>query len=377
MGEADIAIPLNEPYLPSYKKYEKYLSKMYANKWLTNGGPLLQEFALRLQDYLDVPYVVLTSNGTSALQLAYHLFKLQGNVVTTPYSFIATCNSADWVGLKVKFADIDPRTLNISPATIENAIDKNTSAIVPVHTYGNPCDVNNIRKLAEKYKLKVIYDAAHAFGVKRNGKSILTQGHASAISFHATKLFHCIEGGALIVNNRDDYQRAINMINFGIDAQKGGISYSGFNGKMSEAHAAMGLAMLDDIDKVLEKREDHYALYKQLLNNNVSYPLWDKSSNQNAAYFPVLFNNKKERDSVFNALREQNIQSRAYFSPSLNSLKHFTETKKFACPVSEYMVEKVLCLPLFFALKPSEIKHICSTINSALPSQKLRYKEAI
>lgn len=377
MGDANIAIPLNEPYLPAFKKYEKYLEKMYANKWLTNGGPLLQEFSLRLQDYLDVPYVVLTSNGTSALQLAYRLFNLQGNVVTTPYSFIATCNSADWVGLKVKFADIDPSTLNISPATIEKSINESTSAIVPVHTYGNPCDVNNIRKIAEKYKLKVIYDAAHAFGIKRNKKSILNHGNASAISFHATKLFHCIEGGALIVNNREDYQRAQNMINFGIDAQKGGISYTGFNGKMSEAHAAMGLAMLDDIDMVLEKRLEHYHLYKRLLGDAMAYPIWDKSSNQNAGYFPVLFNNKKQRDSVYDALSQQNIQSRAYFSPSLNSLNHFTETETFDCPVSELMVDRVLCLPLFYSLESSGIKKICTTIKATLNAQELRFKEVI
>lgn len=350
---------------------------MYANKWLTNGGPLLQEFALRLQDYLDVPYVVLTSNGTAALQLAYRLFNLQGNVVTTPYSFIATCNSADWVGLKVKFADIDPSNLNISPADIEKSIDENTTAIIPVHTYGNPCDVKNIKKLADKYKLKIIYDAAHAFGIKRHKRSILNHGHASAISFHATKLFHCIEGGALIVNNREHYQRAQNMINFGIDAQKGGISYTGFNGKMSEAHAAMGLAMLDDIDMVLEKRLEHYHLYKQLLGNTVAYPIWDKSSTQNAGYFPVLFEDKKQRDSVYEALSQKNIQSRAYFSPSLNSLNHFTKNQSFDCPVSEIMVDRVLCLPLYYVLKPAGIKQICTIIKSTLHLQNIRLKVAI
>lgn len=339
---------------------------MYDNKWLTNNGPLLQEFSARLAGYLGVPFLVPTSSGTAALQLAYHLFGIKGNIVTTPYSFVATCNSADWVGLDINFADIDPNTLNISPVLIENAIDVHTSAIVPVHAYGNPCDINAIRKVAFKHKLTLIYDAAHAFGVTVNDKSVLLEGDASAISLHATKLFHCIEGGALILKNADHYERAMNIINFGINVKSDNISRPGFNGKMSEAHAAMGLAMLDDIDKIISRRLSHYYLYKSLLTSYVEYPTWNEDANQCAAYFPILLRDEIQRNEIYNNLAKHGIQSRPYFSPSLNTIEHFAKRGTTSCPVSELVASKVLCLPLFYSLKEKQIRKICSVLIGSL-----------
>lgn len=370
-------IPLNQPYLPSYEKYANYLGKMYENKWLTNNGPLLREFVERLKEHLGVRFVIPTSSGTAALQLAYRLFGIEGNIITTPYSFVATCNSADWIGLGLKFADIDPHSLNISPVSIKKLIDDRTSAIVPVHAYGNPCDVDNIEKIAKKHNLKVIYDAAHAFGIKQMGQSLLNRGDASAISLHTTKVFHCIEGGALILKDQELYEKAMNMINFGIDSRNGNIIDTGFNGKMSEAHAAMGLAMLDDIDMVIEKRLEHFKLYRSILANVVQYPSWDTLTNQNAAYFPILLSDRAERNKVSETLMRRGIQSRPYFSPSLNTIDQFNKGVDMVCPVSEQMVDRVLCLPMFYALTPAQIKRVCATVISVLREPKSAYLRAI
>lgn len=345
---------------------------MYDNKWLTNNGPLLQEFSARLAGYLGVPFLVPTSNGTAALQLAYRLFNLKGNIITTPYSFVATCNSADWVGLDVKFSDIDATSLNISPMLIEGEIDNNTSALVPVHAYGNPCNVDAIGKIARENKLKVIYDAAHAFGVTYKNRSVLLQGDASAISMHATKLFHCVEGGALILKNAKHYERAMNIINFGIDVRKQNISPPGFNGKLSEINAAMGLAMLDDVDKIISRRLSHYHLYKALLSDHVAYPKWNEDANQCAAYFPILLTNEAQRIAVHDELAKHGIQSRAYFSPSLNKIDYFSKRQTAACPVSESAASRVLCLPLFYALEQKEIRKICRIIIKTLNRYPIR-----
>jgi dTDP-4-amino-4,6-dideoxygalactose transaminase len=359
-------IPLNKPYMPSLLKYQSYINKMYDNVWLTNNGPLAQEFATRLREYLDVPFLVLTANGTAALQLAYNLYDLKGNVVTTPFSFIATSSSANWVGLETKFADIDPKSLNISPNLIEKAIDADTSAILPVHVYGNPCDTDAIDRLAQRYQLKTIYDAAHAFGIQKAGQSLLREGDASALSLHATKLFHCIEGGALVLKCKEDYEKAEKMINFGIDPATGAIPERGFNGKLSEAHAAMGLAMLDDIDHIIEKRCELYLCYQKYLGDNVAYPKWDPDANQTGAYFPIVLKNAKQTERVMSALSHEGIQSRRYFSPSLNTLRQFCSNGSVLCPNSERISKRVLCLPLFFDLNKHAIKRITYIIKRAL-----------
>jgi dTDP-4-amino-4,6-dideoxygalactose transaminase len=363
---ANDQIPLNKPYLPHFSKYKKYLGKMYDNVWLTNNGPLLKELTSRLENHLGVKNLLLTSSGTMALQIAYKALKLSGNVVTTPYSFVATSSSIDWLGLGLNFADIDAKSYNLCPNNATKAINKDTSAIVPVHVYGNPCDVESFERLANAKNVKIIYDAAHAFGVKINGRSILTYGDASILSLHATKLFHSIEGGAIVFNNEEDLKCASQMINFGINYSDGEINTAGVNGKMSEAHAAMGLAMLDDIDEILERRLEHYQLYKRLLSNDITLPLWHSDASQNAAYFPVTFESESQCSRIFNELEKNNIQSRRYFSPSLNSVKHLTKGIAMPCPNSEDIATRTLCLPLFVELRKNEIAKICRVINSSL-----------
>jgi dTDP-4-amino-4,6-dideoxygalactose transaminase len=361
----DLKIPLNKPYLPSFTKYQKYLKTMYENVWLTNNGPLLKELTIRMEEYLGVENLLLTSSGTMALQIAYKTLNLTGNVVTTPYSFIATSNSLDWLGLELNFADIDNKSFNLCPKKALQAINKQTSAIVPVHVYGNPCDLVALENIATQNNLKLIYDAAHAFNVNIDGRSVMSFGDASILSFHATKLFHCIEGGSVVFKHKDDYEKAANMINFGIDSSSGDIN-TGTNGKMSEAHAAMGLAMLDDIDEILERRLEHYCLYKTLLGDRVTYPCWHPNATQNAAYFPVIFESESQCTQIFEYLEKNGIQSRRYFSPSLNKIEHLSVTQQTECPVSESLANRTLCLPLFVELSKQEIRRICSVICHSL-----------
>ena len=363
---ADQLIPLNKPYLPAFSKYKKYLSQMYDNVWLTNNGPLLKEFTVRLEEYLGVKNLLLTANGTMALQVAYKALRLDGNVVTTPYSFIATSSSMDWLGLELNFADIDQQSYNLSAQLAQQAINQRTSAIVPVHVYGNPCDVDHFGKLGQQHNLKIIYDAAHAFNVRVNNRSVLSYGDASVLSLHATKLFHSIEGGAVIFNSSDDYQLASEMINFGINTANGMVDNPGVNGKMSEAHAAMGLAMLEDIEEILCRRLEHFDAYKRQLSNNITMPVWHANASQNAAYFPVTFASEAKCAAVFAALEKNKIQSRRYFSQSLNTLAHLHKGNVMPCPNSEEIASKTLCLPLFVELKKSDLAKICRVVNNAL-----------
>jgi dTDP-4-amino-4,6-dideoxygalactose transaminase len=359
-------IPLNKPYLPSFAKYTKYLATMYDNVWLTNNGPLLKELTVRMEEYLGVKNLLLTSSGTMALQIAYKTLNLTGNVVTTPYSFIATSNSLDWLGLELNFADIDNKSFNLCPRKALEAINKHTSAIMPVHVYGNPCDLEGLEQVASQNNLKLIYDAAHAFSVKVAGRSIMSFGDASIVSFHATKLFHCIEGGAIVFKHKEDIEKAAQMINFGIDSSSGDIINSGTNGKMSEAHAAMGLAMLDDMDEILERRIEHFNLYKSLLDDLVTYPQWHSEATQNAAYFSVIFESEKQCSQVFQQLEKNNIQSRRYFSTALNQVKYLSTNKMTSCPVSESAASRTLCLPLFVELTKTKIAKVCRVVRSSL-----------
>jgi dTDP-4-amino-4,6-dideoxygalactose transaminase len=359
-------IPSNKPYLPSFAKYTKYLATMYDNVWLTNNGPLLKELTARMEEYLGVENLLLTSSGTMALQIAYKTLNLTGNVVTTPYSFIATSNSLDWLGLELNFADVDNKSFNLCPIKTLQALNAQTSAIVPVHVYGNPCDLVALENITKQKNLKLIYDAAHAFSVKVAGRSVMSFGDASILSFHATKLFHCIEGGAVVFKHKEDFEKAANMINFGIDSLSGDINNSGINGKMSEAHAAMGLAMLDDIDEVLARRLEHFDLYTSFLGNKVTYPQWHSDASQNAAYFPVIFESEDQCSRVFQHLEKSRIQSRRYFSPSLNKIAHLSSAIKADCPISESLASRTLCLPLFVELSYKDIYRVCAAVNAAM-----------
>ena len=355
-------IPVNKPYLPDLGKYKDYIVGIYERAWLTNNGPLVRELKARLEDYLGVKNLMPVANGTLALQLAYKALDITGNALTTPFTFVATASSIKWEGITPKFADIDPSSLNLCPDKVAKTIDDKTTAIVPVHVYGNPCDVSGFAALAQEYNLKLIYDAAHAFGINYRGKSILEYGDASTLSFHATKVFHTVEGGAVIFKDADVYERAFKMINFGIDISDGSIVECGFNAKMSEMHAAMGLAILDNMVAILQRRCDLYGQYLQCLKDTtVSIPLWRSNSNQNGAYMPVVFDTRESCDRVFNALQEEGIMARRYFTPSLSQVEALSDDNS-STPVSDDMVTRVLCLPLYYDLSNSEVSTICKSI---------------
>ena len=354
-------IPVNKPYFPDLGKYQRYIEGIYDRAWLTNNGPMVEELKGRLEDYLGVKNLLPVANGTLALQLAYKALDITGNAVTTPFTFVATASSLKWEGISPRFADINPHTLNLCPEKTEALINTETSAIVPVHVYGNPCAVDNFEKLAQKHNLKIVYDAAHAFGIKRNGNSILNYGDAATLSFHATKVFHTVEGGAIVFKDNAAYERAVKMINFGIDTSDGSIVDYGINAKMSEVHAAMGLAMLDNMDEIIDRRCELHARYLKRLEGIVQIPEWDEESSQNGAYMPVIFDSGKTCTKVFEKIKEQGVFARRYFSPSLNLIKSISK-EKGRTPVSEKMVEKVLCLPMYYDLRETELDIICHSV---------------
>lgn len=355
-------IPVNKPYLPAFEKYTKYLERVYDKAWLTNNGPLVQELKVRLEEYLGVKNLLPVANGTLAMQLAYKVFNLKGNAVTTPFTFIATSSSLAWEGVTPKFADIDPLSYNLCPNKARQAIDSDTTAIVPVHVYGNPCDVEAFEQIGKEHKVKVIYDAAHAFGVKVNGNSVLNYGDASTLSFHATKVFHSVEGGAVIFKNSDDYERAVLMTNFGIDTKTINIVDSGINTKMSEVHAAMGLAVLDDIETILSHRVNLFELYAKQLCGIATMPVWLDGASLNGAYMPVMFNDEHITSKVLDGLKASGVFARRYFSPSINKINCYGAADNTPCPVSEHGANTTLCLPLYTALSEQEVTYVCSEI---------------
>ena len=337
-------INVTKTYLPNKEKYKAYIDEIYANGWVTNNGPLVRELEKRLAKHLGVNNVVLVSNGTSALEIAYRTFDIQGYAITTPFSFVATTSSLVTNGIKPIFADIDPDTLNIDPANIEKLITPNTKAIVPVHVFGNGCDVQEIEQIAKKQNLKVIYDAAHAFDVQYKDKSILNYGDISTLSFHATKLFHTIEGGALIINDDDLVQKARYLINFGIENAES-IPHLGTNAKMNEFEAAMGLCMLDNIESIQEKRKYVYERYKTELEGVVKFQSQNKNATQNYSHFPVIFKNEKQLLKVQKKLNQNQIFPRRYFYPSLDTLSYIEPKQE--CKMSRDISKRILCLPMY------------------------------
>jgi dTDP-4-amino-4,6-dideoxygalactose transaminase len=341
-------INVTKTYLPDKKKYFSYVDKIYKNGWVTNNGPLVKELEARLTDYLGVKNLVLVANGTIALEIAYRLLKLQGEVITTPFSFVATTSSLVSNGLKPVFADIDPKTFNIDPKNIEGVISGTSSAIVPVHVFGNPCHVEAIAEIADRHDLKVIYDAAHAFGVRYRGESVLKHGDVSTLSFHATKLFHTVEGGALVVNDDTLVDEARFLINFGIDGPDS-VKSLGTNAKMNEFEAAMGLCILDDIELILQRRREVYEHYRKALDGYVGFQLRDEASTANHSYMPVLFKDEDELLRVKQALHAEGIAPRRYFYPSLDTLPYLPEAESME--ISRDISSRILCLPTFFDLE--------------------------
>lgn len=355
-------INVTKIYLPELKKYEEYIEKIFNLGLVTNNGPLVKELQNRLEKYLGVKHLLLVSNGTIALQIAYKLLDIKGEAITTPFSFVATTSSQLWEGINPVFVDINKDTFNIDYTKFEEKISKTTSAIIPVHVFGNACEVEKIDEIAKKYNLKVIYDAAHAFGVKYKGTSVLNYGDISTLSFHATKIFHTIEGGALVINDDELYDKAIRLINFGItDAEH--ITEVGINGKMNEFQAAMGLCVLDDIDKIFENRKKVYENYMNYLSKNMIKQVQNIDSSLNYSYFPVVFKDEETLLKVKEALASENIYARRYFYPSLNDLPYIKD-KTNKTPNSESVSSRILCLPMYDSLELAVQRNIISIINA-------------
>lgn len=357
-------INVTKTHLPNKAKYQKYVDEIYANGWVTNNGPLVEKLEKRLAEFLSVKNIVLVANGTSALEIAYRTLDLKGGVITTPFSFVATTSSLVTNALKPLFADIDPQTLNLDPNNIEALITPNTSAIVPVHVFGNACDVEAIDKIAKRHKLKVVYDAAHAFGVKYKGKSILNYGDISTLSFHATKLFHTIEGGALVINDDDLVQKARYLINFGIAGEES-IPELGTNAKMNEFEAAMGLCMLDEMEEISQKRKEVYERYKTELEGLVQFQEQDNPhASQNYGYFPIILKDEAQALELQKALNKKQIFPRRYFYPSLDTL-NYIEPKQYA-PISRDISSRILALPMYPELAKGEQDLILDIIKKEL-----------
>lgn len=339
-------INVTKTYLPNKEKYKKYVDEIYDNGWVTNNGPLVQELEKRLAEYLGVKNIVLVANGTVALEIAYRTLNLKGYAITTPFSFVATTSSLVTNSLKPIFADINPLTLNIDVNKIEELITPNTSAIVPVHVFGNGCDIEVIDTIAKKHNLKVVYDAAHAFGVKHQEESILNYGDISTLSFHATKLFHTIEGGALIVNDDSLVEKARYLINFGIENAES-IPELGTNAKMNEFEAAMGLCMLDEMDQITQQRKVIYEKYEKELAGIVQFQ-HRFFSTQNYSYFPIVLENEERTLKIQKALNKEQVFPRRYFYPSLDTLSYI-EPKQI-CQISRDISNRILCLPIYSEL---------------------------
>jgi len=354
-------IPVTKSYLPNKKKYQSYVDRIFQSGWLTNNGSLLQELEQRLADYLGVKNIILVANGSFALQLAYKALALEGEVITTPFSFAATTSTLAWEGLKPVFADINPKTFNIDPAHIEDQITSNTSAIVPVHVFGNPCDVEAIQAIADKHKLKVVYDAAHAFGSEYKDQSVLSFGHISTLSFHSTKLFHTIEGGAVITNDDELAKKVRLMINFGISGPTS-IDSVGTNAKMNEFEAAMGLCVLDEIDFIRQRREDIWQVYTNKLSSIVEMQQWNAHGKNNCAYAPVLFESEEQLLKIEAKFKENDILPRRYFYPSLDTLSYL-DTKQ-VCNNSRDIASRILCLPIYPTLKLDDVQKIVTILES-------------
>ncbi|ADY51387.1 DegT/DnrJ/EryC1/StrS aminotransferase [Pseudopedobacter saltans DSM 12145] len=352
-------IPVTKPFLPKVEEYDDYLASIWERQWLTNNGPLVNELELRLKEYLQVNHLLYVANGTVALQIAIEALALSGEIITTPFSFVATTSSIVWQGCKPVFVDIDAKTLNIDPQKIEEAITPQTSAILATHVYGNPCDIDAIQEIADKYKLKVIYDAAHCFGTKYKNRSVFEYGDISTTSFHATKLFHSIEGGAVFTQCPELLKKMSQIRNFGYNGPNE-FTVLGLNGKNSEFHAAMGLCNLKHINEILKKRKQlshHY--WKKLEKLAATYPKINPDSEYNYSYFPILFESKELMLKCIAALEVNKIYCRRYFYPALSHLPYVQDQ---ILPVCEDISDRILCLPLYHTLTFADINYIARII---------------
>ncbi len=353
-------IPVTKTFLPPIEEYYQLIQQIWDSNQLTNGGKLLFELQAGIKEYLDVPNVILTANGTLPIQIALKLLANKGEVITTPFSYVASTSTIVWENCTPVFVDIHPDFLTIDETKIEAAITKNTTAILATHVFGNPCNIEKIEKIARKHNLKVIYDAAHSFGVKYKGQSIFNFGDVSTCSFHATKLFHTGEGGAIFCKDEELNHELFYSHNFG---HKGELEFHGLgiNAKMSELQAGMGLAVLPYIQEIIESRKEVVKTYDKNLNFEKLRKLVIREGTEwNYSYYPIIFENEKQLLKVQKALNKEQIFPRRYFYPSLNTLGYveFAEMK-----ISEDISKRILCLPLYFGLEFTKIKFISKIIN--------------
>lgn len=355
---------VTQPWLPSLDAFMPYLEKIWENKVLTNGGPFHAELEEALCQYLGVKHISLFANGTLALVTALQALRVTGEVITTPYSFVATAHSLLWNGIKPVFVDIDPVTLNLDPARIEAAITPQTTAIMPVHCYGHPADVVAIQRIADNYGLKVIYDAAHAFGVQCLGGSVLNHGDLSVLSFHATKVFNTFEGGAIISQDAKTKQRIDHLKNFGF-VDEVTVVAPGINGKMSEINAAFGLLQLREIDEILERRQRIDEQYRRGLMGvkGIQCATGAQGIRHNYSYFPILVQDEYSisRDDLYQKLRDRGVYARRYFYPLVSDFPMYRGLPSAAwenLPIARKIASQVICLPMFPALLSDQVENI-------------------
>ncbi len=359
---------VTQPFLPPLQELYSYLEKIWERRILTNGGPFHQSLEAALCEYLGVPYISLFSNGTIALVTALRALEVRKEVITTPYSFVATAHSLLWNNINPVFVDIDPETFNMSSDNIEAAITPATQAIVAVHCYGNPCDTARIKEIADKNGLKVIYDSAHAFGVRNEGRSLLLDGDLSVLSFHATKVFNTFEGGAIVCHSADMKEHIDRLKNFGI-VDEVTVSELGINGKMSEINAAVGLLQLKYIDAVIKRRGEINKLYCESLSGirGIEWRTVSSLVTQNFAYFPILVcaEYPLTRDGLYEKLRQKNIHTRRYFYPLISQFSMysaFASAQPQNLPVACDIAARVLCLPIYPELSDDDVKEISDII---------------
>lgn len=362
-------ITVTSPLLPNLDEFTESLKEIWESKWITNNGQFHQKLEAALAEYLKVPYVSLFTNGTLPLLTALQALRITGEVITTPYSFVATTHALWWNGIKPVFVDIDLSTGNIDPQKIEAAITPRTTAILPVHVYGKPCDTEAIQTIADKYGLKVIYDAAHAFGVEVNGESLLNAGDMSTLSFHATKVFNTIEGGAMVMHDEKTKQRIDYLKNFGF-ANEVEVVGPGINSKMDEIRSAYGLLNLKQVDAAIAARQKVAVAYRDALRNVDGISFWDDMPGvrHNYSYFPIFIDAEKygmTRDELYMKMKEQGVWGRRYFYPLISEFSTYRgleSSRPENLPNAHRMADTVICLPMHHALSEAEIDKIKNTI---------------
>ena len=363
------SIKVTSPLLPDLNEFTELLKDIWGSKWITNNGQYHQQLEQALAEYLKVPFVSLFTNGTLPIITALQALGIKGEVITTPYSFVATTHALWWNGIKPVFVDIDPTNGNIDPSKIEAAITPKTTAIMPVHVYGNPCDIKAIQDIADKYNLKVIYDAAHAFGVEKDGESILKAGDISTMSFHATKVFTTIEGGAMIMHDEETKRQIDYLKNFGFENDVTVVA-PGINSKMDEVRAAFGLLNLQQVDAAIEKRHQVALRYRKALQGVEGIRFFDDMSGvrHNYSYFPIFVDAKKygmTRDNLYFRMQESGIYGRRYFYPLISTFSPYRNLESASpqnLPVATRLADEVICLPMHHELSDRDVERVIDII---------------